>query len=550
MRGALRLSLPGVVLAAVVVMPPGVRTQAPSAAVDMTAASYHARGVELHTQRRLDEASREYARALTLEPPRTPSAAEMALIRRFAPRLHTAATEFFPLKDAAAVLHPSERLIAYHLFWEDDIDFPDDNDPCDHEVVWVQFAPDRQTIERFWTYFHGRILEGGEISLRDARANGRRPRVDVQWGKHGSLPVGWESMSIVAEPGDIEREYLKAGVAVSLRDYNRATWQKLTKDGRRSMDHPLSRRLAWPDRFEGSWEQFVGFSRIVDPTPLLDRHRMVSVSRWNSAVINQQFLTYNFRPKTEWPVTASAGTESRTSVAPEAMAASLDDFQLPPKSVFDRTMPRYPNVWFHVDTSLVDSYQAAVRLIADQIRGPMRLKESYGPFSNPEGCDFEVTLEHLQPWQVAEQRALQHAHAFHMRYYYSALAAGKLERVTLKTRAGDRQFYRVAASAHYEVEHFNPHHADVEECPICGRTGEYAALRGNLVELVHDPLGVELLLSGTVRNEPVRFDDDGRAVAGLTALRDRFAIQQHVFPAQSGDRNTLRIGIVVLSAAR
>ena len=91
-----------------------------------------------------------------------------------------------------------------------------------------------------------------------------------------------------------------------------------------------------------------------------------------------------------------------------------------------------------------------------------------------EGADFEVTIEHLQPWEVPEHRALQHAHAFHMRYYHSALAAHKLDRVTLRTRAGNRDFYRVAASAHYEVGHANPNHADVEICPICGRTGEYA----------------------------------------------------------------------------
>jgi hypothetical protein len=108
----------------------------------------------------------------------------------------------------------------------------------------------------------------------------------------------------------------------------------------------------------------------------------------------------------------------------------------------------------------------------------------------------------------------------------------------------------VAASAHYEVEHTNPNHADVEMCPICGRTGEYADLRGNLVELVHDPLGVELLMNGTIRHEPVRFGDDGDQIGSIRSLRDRFAAQQHLFPARSGDRNTLRIGVVVLSAPR
>src|SRR5262245_40650935 len=123
----LRWALPGLIVAAAVAVPPTVRSQEPST-VD-TAEAHHVRGVDFHNQRRLDEASREYARALSLDPPRAPSAAELSTIRRFAPRLLTTAAEFFPLKDAAAVLHPTERLIAYHLFWEDDIDFPDDNDP-------------------------------------------------------------------------------------------------------------------------------------------------------------------------------------------------------------------------------------------------------------------------------------------------------------------------------------------------------------------------------------------------------------------------------------
>ena len=517
-----------------------------------TAAQLHARGVMFHEARRLDEASREYARVLTMDPPRPPSAAELNAIRRFTPRLHTTVDEFFPLKDFAAVLHPNERLIAYHLFWEDDIDFPEDNDPCDHEVVWVQFAPDGLSIDRFWTYFHGRILEGGELALRDAREHGMRPRVNVQWGKHGSMPEGWEALSIVADNGDIERSYLSLGTPISLLDYNRATWQKLRTEGRRLIDHPLSRRLHWPDKFDGEWAQFVAFTRVVDPLRLIDRNRMVSASRWNSAVINQQFLTYNFRPKTEWP-TESGGGPLRANASPPALVetASLDDFRLPPKTVFDAAMPRYPNVWFYVDASLADSYKAAVQLVADQVRGSMRLRESHGPFSNPEGADFEVTLEHLQPWEVAEHLPLQHSHAFHMRYYHSALAAQKLERVSLRTPMGDREFYRMAASAHYEVEHTNPnHHADVEICPICGRTGEYEGLRGNLVELVHDPLGLELLMNGTIRNQVVRFEDDQRDVAGIAAMRDRLAMQQQVFPGMSGDRNTLRIGVIVLSAPR
>ena len=193
---------------------------------------------------------------------------------------------------------------------------------------------------------------------------------------------------------------------------------------------------------------------------------------------------------------------------------SIDDFQLPPKTAFDRTMPRYPNVWFLVDTALAPTHRDAVKLVTDGLRDSMRLREYFPPFDNPEGCDFEARVEHLQPWEDRSARALQHSHAFHMRYYYSALAANKLDKVTLSTGGAKGTFYRFAASVHYEVEHSNPNHADVETCPICGRTGEYRDLRGNLVELVHDPLGLELLLRGP-------YSRSARAVRGLRSARSR-----------------------------
>lgn len=231
-----------------------------------------------------------------------------------------------------------------------------------------------------------------------------------------------------------------------------------------------------------------------------------------------------------------------------AFAQTLDEFRLPPKSAFDAAMPRYPNVWFYVDATLAGSYEAAVKLVTDRLRDGMRLREFFGPFTNAEGCDFETRLEHLQPWEDSAHRALQHAHAFHMRYYYSALARQKLERVELPTPLGTRAFYRFAASAHYEVEHTNPNHADVERCPICGRTGDYAGLQGNLVELVHDPLGLELLLEGTIRGEIVRSEEYGqRPVGSISALSKEFGIRSVVFPGLTGDRNTLRIGIVLVT---
>ncbi len=239
------------------------------------------------------------------------------------------------------------------------------------------------------------------------------------------------------------------------------------------------------------------------------------------------------------------------SRAPTLVARSLDDFHLPPKSVFDRAMPRYPNVWFFIDRTLAPSPDAAVKLVTDGLRETMRLREDFGPFDNPEGCDFEARLEHLQPWLDRSAAALQHAHAFHMRYYHSALARQNLATVELRTTDGSaRSFYRFAASVHYEVEHFNPNHADVEKCPICGRTGAYGDLKGNLVEIAHDPLGLELLMKGTIRGDVVRFDDQGQRAVGSVLGLPGVEVQSFDFPGMSGDRNTLRVGIVVITAKK
>jgi hypothetical protein len=119
------------------------------------------------------------------------------------------------------------------------------------------------------------------------------------------MPLGWERLSIAANEGDIERKYLSLDRPLSLGEYNEATFRKLSTEGRRLMEHPLSRRLGWPDRFAGDWQAFVAFSREIDTQEWLERTKMIKVTRWNSATIDQHFLPYNFRPKTEWPASAA-----------------------------------------------------------------------------------------------------------------------------------------------------------------------------------------------------------------------------------------------------
>jgi hypothetical protein len=79
-------------------------------------------------------------------------------------------------------VHPSRRIIAYHLLWKDDIhgSWIPFTVPTDEEVVWVAYDSTKAPTD-IWTFWHGSILH------TDWRDRGT-PAIDVQWGKHGSLP--------------------------------------------------------------------------------------------------------------------------------------------------------------------------------------------------------------------------------------------------------------------------------------------------------------------------------------------------------------------------
>ncbi len=106
------------------------------------------------------------------------------LARTLAPLLYLQRDEWFPLSRAVAVVHPTRRIIAYHLLWRDDVhgSWIPFTVPTDEEVVWVGYD-DSGAPTDIWTYWHGKTLHA------DWRGRGT-PAIDVQWGKHGSLPRG------------------------------------------------------------------------------------------------------------------------------------------------------------------------------------------------------------------------------------------------------------------------------------------------------------------------------------------------------------------------
>lgn len=104
------------------------------------------------------------------------------LARALAPLLYLTRDEWFPLERVVAVLHPHRPVIAYHLLWRDDVhgSWIPFTVPTDQEIVWVGYDSTGAPTD-LWTYWHGTVLH------TDWRRKGQ-PTVDVQWGKHGSLP--------------------------------------------------------------------------------------------------------------------------------------------------------------------------------------------------------------------------------------------------------------------------------------------------------------------------------------------------------------------------
>lgn len=252
---------------------------------DPTNISYVSRqGEFLHLEGYLRKAGDQYRQVLGMDPLIPLTEKEERLIQKFCPILLTNSQECFPLKDIAVVHHPLEPLIGYHLFWEDDYDFPDDYEPCDHEEVWVQYDPEKEEVTNVMCWFHSRVLES-ELAVKEAHENQQRPIIRIEWGKHGSLLCGWENM----------KEPL---TGVPIPEWLREAHQQVQKGGRVPA-HPLKR--FWPTGFQGTFDDYTDYSVQVDPLEWLQKKPLMFKTKWVNATLFTHALLYNFHPKMEWP---------------------------------------------------------------------------------------------------------------------------------------------------------------------------------------------------------------------------------------------------------
>lgn len=199
------------------------------------------------------------------------------LVDALAPILYLQRDEPFDLERVVAVVHPTQRIIAYHLLWRDDahgawVFF---EDPTDQEVFWIGYDEMNAPTE-IWTFWHGTILH------TDWRGKGQ-PAIDVQWGKHGSMP----HRTRVAELPWMQ----------SLDVYYLLTWVGLPDYWLGNIKRP------------GPWcfcHGYTRFASFTEPLPL--RPRITAVTRTEDprptlrAVFGEHYAG-----KPNWPSTLGAG---------------------------------------------------------------------------------------------------------------------------------------------------------------------------------------------------------------------------------------------------
>lgn len=178
--------------------------------------------------------------------------------------------EKFPLSRAVAVVHPEKRIIAYHLLWRDDVNgaWIPFTVPTDQEVVWVGYDSTGAPID-VWTYWHGTVLHTAWPKSQVA--------INVQWGKHGSLPQGIRESDLPAPK--------------TLNFFFAATRFLIP-------DMLLSRAMrGGPASFPYGYRRYRDFSRVM---PLMDRLDAIVQTEKPDRVLTAVFGE-KYSRKPEWP---------------------------------------------------------------------------------------------------------------------------------------------------------------------------------------------------------------------------------------------------------
>jgi hypothetical protein len=201
-----------------------------------------------------------------------------SLALRFAPTLYLHADDPYDIITIIPVFHPTKPMIAYHIFFEHDAVLLGRED-ADHEIVWVRYDPITLKTVDVLTLWHRTVLRTDEC-LMFARTSAQRPTIFVQWGQHGMLPFGWNTLMTA-------RPRLELLVHYHLvRNLNR-----LPKIGSRGVT--IS--------FEGSYEDYVRFTRLIDAREYVRKQAPI-VAEYSEVELSSSLPdTLKFKVKKEWP---------------------------------------------------------------------------------------------------------------------------------------------------------------------------------------------------------------------------------------------------------
>lgn len=191
------------------------------------------------------------------------------LARSLAPVLYLQRDERFPLSRAVAVVHPTRPIIAYHLLWRDDVNgaWIPFTVATDQEIVWVGYDPAGVPTD-VWTYWHGTLLH--------TKWPKEQVAINVQWGKHGSMPRGLVESSLPATK--------------TLNFFFAATRLLIP-------DQILSRSMrGGPAFFPYGYRRYRDFSREL---PISDRLDVIVRTEEPDTVLEAVFGRYSKKPN--WP---------------------------------------------------------------------------------------------------------------------------------------------------------------------------------------------------------------------------------------------------------
>ena len=203
------------------------------------------------------------------------------LALRFAPRLYIHDEDSTEIFEIIPVFHPEEPVIAYHIFLEDDALFKGWGKEIDHEILWVEYDPVTLKVTDVATYWHRTILRT-DTCIVDAKASQQRPKVFIQWGQHGLLPLGWETLKTLRPRGELWVHYILAKIFTKI-----PWWQKVPS----------------PIIYQGTWEDYtLRFTKEVDATDYV-RNQEIIVDEYPDNELRSRIETRfgTFGRKKEWP---------------------------------------------------------------------------------------------------------------------------------------------------------------------------------------------------------------------------------------------------------